>query len=238
MMPLILSQRNDSLQEWMDRDDCDRELLMNTYRQFGRINRLLSGWDRIYRNHIKPIFQTEHRSVSILDIGCGGGDILAYLQQIAELDRFNAEFTGIDPDPRSIDYLQKQRWPDNIRFRGISSSELLREGKTYDVVISNHLMHHLHPPQLRSVCRDAEALATKKVIFSDIERSDIGYLSFSVFAPLLFRNSYIVKDGRISIRRSYRKDELRRLLSGRWTIKRQFPFRLLAILNLSEDHAE
>lgn len=228
-MPLILSQRNDNLTEWMDRPDCDAELLQNTYRQFTTINRLLSGWSSIYKNHIKPILAKKQGRSSILDIGCGGGDIIRLLHKHCEMDGYEVEFTGIDPDSRSMEYLSSRDWPDSVTFRAVFSHTLVEESRKFDIVISNHLVHHLTGPQLRSVCSDAEKLTRELVIFSDIERSDLGYISFSMIAPLIFRNSYIVKDGKISIRRSYRKPELAQQLPQNWSVKRMFPFRLLAI---------
>lgn len=228
-MPLFLTDRNPDLTEWMDRPDCDWELLFNTYRQFSRINRLLSGWTSIYRDHIGPVLQQKNGTVSILDIGCGGGDIIRLLDRLCKQDGFQAEFTGIDPDTRSIEFLATQEWPKNIQFMPVHSGDLVQQNHRFDMVISNHLIHHLTDASLRSVCRDARHLADSKILFSDIERSDLGYLSFRIIAPLLFRNSYIVRDGLISIKKSYRKEELQNALPGRWIVQQKFPFRLLAI---------
>lgn len=228
-MPQFLSKRNPGLVEWMDRPNCNRDLLFNTYQQFSRINRLLSGWKSIYKTYLRPVIVKKSGKASILDIGCGGGDVLHLLQTFCRADGFDVRFTGIDPDPRSIQYLSALKWPENVQFKPQFSYQLVKENQLFDIVISNHVMHHLKENELTAVCADAEKLAGQLVIFSDIERSDIGYAMFSTIAPLLFRNSYIVPDGLISIKRSFRKEELDNLLSGRWVVERQFPFRLLAI---------
>lgn len=234
-MPLILKNRNPHLIEWMDRDDCDKDLLFNTYDQFDRINRLLSGWSGIYNNYIKPhILKAEanpDQPFTILDIGCGGGDIIRYLNDLCTNDGFHVLFTGIDPDTRALDYSNQSSQPHNINFFSERSDELVKENRTFDIVISNHLMHHLSSGELISICNDASALAKIGVIFSDIERSDIGYIFFQTFAPLLFRNSYIVRDGLTSIKKSYRKKELLSQLPEGWAVVRKFPFRLLALNN-------
>lgn len=228
-MPLFLSERNEKLVEWMDRPDADPELLSNTYSQFSRINRLLSGWKKIYNDFIKPEIIKNSRKASILDIGCGGGDIIRYLSNLSSQDGFEVTLTGIDPDERSIRYLKRQHWPNGVDFYQKSAEDLLRENHSFDIVITNHLVHHLTNREVTGMCQSAEKLAKKLVLFSDIERSDFGYLSFQLAAPLLFRNSYIVKDGLISIRKSFRKHELEQLLPEEWIVQRRFPFRLLAI---------
>lgn len=229
-MPLILKNRNPDLIEWMDRQDCDIELLFNTYRQFKMINRLLSGWDKIYRHYIKPHLIYSSKPVSILDIGCGAGDILMYLRNLANKDGFRLNLTGIDPDPRAMEFVKHHILSDEIRFYPYRSNEMIKEGRRFDIVISNHLLHHLNRKEMSEILKDAAKLARKVVIFSDIERSDIGFAAFGLIAPLLFRNSYIVKDGLISIKKSYTEKELSNVFPEAWNVQRQFPFRLLAIL--------
>lgn len=228
-MPQLLSNRNPDLTEWMDRPDCDRDLLFNTYRQFSRINRLLSGWKSIYKTYLQPIIERNGGKATLLDIGCGGGDVLRILHKFCRQDGYEVQFTGIDPDQRSFDYLSGLKWPENFDFKPVLSDQLVRENRRFDMVISNHVVHHLKEKELTELCSDAEQLANRLVLFSDIERSDIGYALFSAIAPLLFRRSYIVQDGRISIKRSFRREELQALLPGGWVVQRQFPFRLLAI---------
>lgn len=228
-MPLFLQNRDVHIKEWMDSADCDPELLTQTYRQFTTINRLLSGWGVLYENYIKPILvKKQSGKASILDIGCGGGDVIKYLIDKIKKDGLNVSFTGIDPDQRSIDYLSTLEWPDDVEFKAVTSNQLKDEGLTYDIVISNHLLHHLSEDEIIAMCHDSESLCKDLILFNDIERSDIGYLSFSVIAPILFWNSYIAADGKISIKRSFRKSELQKVIPEGWQVSRKFPFRLIA----------
>lgn len=232
-MPLFLKHRNENLTEKMDQPNCDRELLFNTYQQFTTINRLISGWQQIYKNHIRPVFEDQSKTYSLLDIGCGGGDIIKLLDRLTKKDGIHLQFTGIEPNKQAIQFLTDQKWPENISFIQATSDNLVQRHRSFDIVISNHLVHHLLKPELENICEDAKKLAEKKVIFNDIERSDIGYASFKVAATPLFRNSFIVEDGLTSIKRSFRKNELQHALPDGWRVQRQFPFRLLAIYDAS-----
>lgn len=217
----------------MDQPDCDKDLLFNTYQQFSTINRLISGWQRIYKNHIRPVFKDPYKCYTMLDIGCGGGDIITILDKLAKRDGIELQIKGIDPDERAIQFLSNQKWPANITFRKAYLNELIQENQSFDIVISNHLIHHLKNTELHTICENAEKLAGQKIVFNDIERSDIGYASFKVAATPLFRNSFIVEDGLTSIQRSFRKSELQEVLLNGWKVYRQFPFRLLAIYEAS-----
>lgn len=225
-MPVILSERNADLVEFMDRDDCDLELLENTYQQFSVINSLISGWKGIYQKEIKPLLR-KGEITTLLDIGFGGGDIPQKLSKWAKEDGYKLQLTAIETDERAVQYVEKSgQKSESVSFRHCASGDLVEEGRIYDIVISNHLIHHLSDAELLRLLQEAEQLARQKVIFSDIERSDIGFALFSGIAEVLFRNSYIVKDGRISIRRSFTQAELASLVPENWTVKRQFPFRL------------
>jgi len=228
-MSLLLRERDAHLKEFMDDPDCDLDLLHATYKQFQTVNKLLGGWHQIYKSHIRPALSAAGDDATLLDIGCGGGDILSLLDSFCRRDNLTVHFTGIEPDVRAIHYVEKQEWPENFTFLNTTSHELVQQNSAYTVIISNHLVHHLSAAELNQVCSDAEKLAQTKVIFSDIERSAIGYMCFKTIAPLLFRNSFIVADGVRSIRRSYKKDELDQRLPNTWSVRRQFPFRLLAI---------
>lgn len=225
-MPLFLRHRKPQLQELMDDPNCDTEKLQNTYRQFKTINKYLSRWDLIYKKEIKPVLKQNNGKSSLLDIGFGGGDIPLRLSRLARNDGYHLEITSIDSDLRSLDYAQTLESPSNIFFRHALTTDLINEQACFDFVISNHLLHHLDKPAFKKICCEAETLATKKVIFNDIERSDLAYLFFTILTKFLFRNSFIFYDGRISIKRSYTLNELAEIVPIGWKVRRIFPYRL------------
>lgn len=237
-MPLFLSNREPQLREKMDEPDCELITLRNTYEQFGTINKLLGGWDKIYRNWIRPVLLKESGTASILDIGCGGGDIIRALSKMTMEEGLEVSFTGIDPDLRAIDFSREKNHDHFSEFIACTSADLVDMQQTFTIVISNHLLHHLNDENLKNVCKDAEQLAARLVIFGDIERSDLGYGCFRAIAPIVFKNSFIAEDGMISIRRSYRSDELGDKLPPGWEVYTQFPFRLLAIHQTNEIKTE
>lgn len=226
-MPIFLSERQPELVEIMDRENCNPVLLQNTYRQFSTINLLLSQWKIIYKTEIKPLMNTS-TSYSLLDIGFGGGDVPIKLSEWAEKDGFNLQITAIEIDRRAFEYALTLQKPDSVTFLHCSSAELMADNRKFDFVISNHLLHHLNK-LTDQVMEEAKSLARKKVVFNDIERSDVGYLLFTIFARLIFRKSFITADGLTSIKRSYTYKELKQVAPEGWKVKRIFPFRLLLI---------
>ncbi len=209
--------------ELMDLPDCDPRLLDNTYRQFGVVNRVLSGWRRLYRRELRPVLTAGSGSGTLLDIGCGGGDLAVMLARWAERDGLTLRITGIDPDPRAAAFASKRPPVRGVEFRQAHSADLVQEGRTYDAVISNHVLHHLAQEELQQLLEHSELLSTQKALHNDLRRSPAAYALFGV-AALPFRNSYIRADGLTSIRRSYTPPELSALAPPGWTVERTAMF--------------
>ncbi|HET8866347.1 MAG TPA: methyltransferase domain-containing protein [Gracilimonas sp.] len=227
-MPSFLQRRQPNLTEQMDRDNCDSVLLKNTYLQFPLINQLLSQWKRIYKNELRPLM-SENRTYSVLDIGFGGGDVPVKLAKWAKEDKIQLNITAIDTDRRAFDFVQKKYPEGLITWKHASSTDLVLKKAQFDFVISNHLLHHLKDSEVSTLLREARELAAQKVIFNDIERSETGYFLFNTFSRLIFKNSFITQDGLTSIKRSFTRNELEKLVPSSWKVKRMLPFRLLLI---------
>lgn len=231
-MPLLLHSRRPGLTEQMDRPDCDPRLLRRTYRQFAVLNRLISRWDYLYRSEIRPLLASRGGGpVRLLDIGFGGGDIPARLARLARDDGYRLEVTAVDTDPRAVDYATRHHAGSGVRYRLASPARLLEEGEegSYDLVTSNHLLHHLAPEELPGLLRQARALARGPVLFCDIERSDWAWLLFGLLSRPFFRRSFITRDGLLSIRRSYTRRELRESTPPGWEVRALPLFRLLLV---------
>ncbi len=228
-MAIILNKRRPGLIEYMDHENVDLAKLFRTYDGFRVINPLLARWKHIYRSQIKPVLARDPQKVhTLLDIGCGGGDVMESLSRYAANDGFKLSVTGIDPDANAEAYLRLRNPSVHIHFRKAKSSELVGEGLKFDFVISNHVMHHLDDKALIVLTNDAKALARNLVLFNDIERGDLAWLVFNLTWPFFWR-SFITPDGLTSIRKSYTRSELSRLLGIEWHVKRVFPYRLLLI---------
>ncbi|MEX2477741.1 MAG: methyltransferase domain-containing protein [Gracilimonas sp.] len=225
-MPSFLSRRQPDLAEEMDRDDCNPALLENTYQQFPLINKLLSRWKWVYKRELLPLM-AEKRTYTLLDIGFGGGDVPVKLATWAKKDGIQINITAIDTDRRALDFVQ-EKYPERlINWRHASSTDLIQKKERFDFVISNHLLHHLKNEQILTILKEARELAVQKICFNDIERNDAGYFLFNIFSRMVFKDSFITKDGLTSIKRSFTKNELEELTPDGWNVKRVFPFRLL-----------
>lgn len=225
-----LGTRDVGATEEMDDPGCDPQRLARTYASFRTVNALVAGWRSTYRHVLRPHLRREGVN-TLLDVGCGGGDISRALARWARGDGFTLSVTGIDPDPRAHAWASRQPPVDGVRYRRVRSEELVSEGARFDLVVSNHLLHHLDASQLQGLLQDSERLARHAAVHSDIQRGRLAYSLFSAGTWPFFRGSFIREDGLTSIRRSYTASELREQVPPRWDVRTRGKFRLLLTLD-------
>ena len=227
MPRFFLKERNEDLIELMDDPACDPDRLTRTYDWFAVLNPWLARWNAVYASDIRPMLRVD-RPTRILDIGCGGGDLLRLLGSLAARDGFAVSLHGIDPDERAIMHAVGKDSPVDIDYRTKHSSVLVSEGERFDIVVSNHVLHHLNSGQLRGLLEDSEALSDGLVLHNDIRRDDLAWLSFWPVGWWC-RGSFILQDGLLSIRRAWHPDDLEGILPPSWEVVRREPFRSLLI---------
>lgn len=237
-MPFLSRRAADAVEE-MDRPDCDPAMLQRTYSQFELINRAVSGWRRTYLRQLRPYLEmapagAAPRTATLLDIGCGAGDVARSLARWAAADGLRVAITAIDPDPRAFAYAASRPAVPGLTFRRAFSSELVTEGARFDLVISNHILHHLAPAELDALLADSRLLCRRMSLHSDIARSTPAYLFFAAGTLPFFHRSYIRRDGLTSIRRSYTAPELRRAVPPDWQVRQDSVFRLHLVFEPAE----
>jgi 2-polyprenyl-3-methyl-5-hydroxy-6-metoxy-1,4-benzoquinol methylase len=230
MIAAPLVRRDTELRELMDDPHCDPVRLRRTLERFGLINRLVAGWGGVYRRHIRPqLLARGGCDARILDIGCGAGDVLRGLVARARADGFAVSGLGLDPDERSLRVARAARPMPGVEYMLGRSGDLASRGDRFDIVVSNHLLHHLSEPELTAVLDDSRALSRGVSLHSDIHRSALAYAAYAIGVTPLAFGSFLHTDGLRSIRRSHTTFELEGLVPAGWRVERPAPFRLLAV---------
>lgn len=225
-----LSTRASDARELMDDPDADIGMLERTYERFRLVNALVSRPGLLYRRDILP--RARLRPLRILDVGAGGGDVCRMIAARLRRDGLSAEITALDADERAIRWAADRDGGAGVRYRCAFAEELVAAGEQFDVVFSNHVVHHLSDAQLRGLLDDSTRLvgADGVVVHRDIARSRAAYALYGaatgLFASTLFRGSFIREDGLISIRRSYTPTELASVAPPGWTVRFGLPSRL------------
>jgi 2-polyprenyl-3-methyl-5-hydroxy-6-metoxy-1,4-benzoquinol methylase len=222
--------RDTEATERMDDPAADPQLLDRTYEQFYWINTVIGRWHQTYRSWIRPLLR-RGRPNTILDIGCGGGDVTRAVARWSLRDGFASSILGIDPDHRAFAHANAKPALPGLGFRRAYSADLVAEGKQFDVIISNHMLHHLNSSELVGLLCDSEQMCRSRVVHADLQRSPVAHALFSAGTWPLFRRSFIREDGLTSLRRSYTKAELGAVAPRGWHVVHQRPYRNLLMFD-------
>lgn len=165
----------------------------------------------------------------LLDVGFGDGDMLRAIGKWADRRGIVAELVGIDLNARSV-AAARERTPATmpIDYRTGDYADLAGEG--WDCVVSSLVAHHMTRDQLVAFLRFMDREARAGWFVNDLRRSSFAWLGYPLLARLMNWHPIVRHDGRLSIARSYRKEEWTPLLASAGVegaaVERVFPFRL------------
>jgi 2-polyprenyl-3-methyl-5-hydroxy-6-metoxy-1,4-benzoquinol methylase len=169
------------------------------------------------------------RSLRLLDVGFGDGDMLRKIARWAQARDLAADLVGIDLNPNSI-AAAEQRTPPAAPIRYYAGDYSDLAGKGFDCIISSLVAHHMTREELIRFLAFMEREGLRGWFVNDLHRHRLAYLGFPLLAQLMRWHPIVRADGQTSIARSFRPSEWPPLLAEAGAagaaVKRVFPFRL------------
>jgi 2-polyprenyl-3-methyl-5-hydroxy-6-metoxy-1,4-benzoquinol methylase len=204
--------------------DCLRDLAIVNILSFG-YRPTLNWLKRVFRN--TPPGQT----ISIVDIGSGGGDMLRQIAQSALGHKRKVALTGVDLNPWAAQYAKTVTPPSLLLTFETSDIFDFAVERKFDFAISALFTHHLNDEQLVRFLQWMERHTTRGWFINDLHRHPLAYFLFKYLSRLLRLDYMVQHDGAISVARAFTKADWVRTLSAagipmeRATIRWYFPFR-------------
>lgn len=198
-------------------DDLDTSqgwVIEQTLREITRVNELLGG-DYVTTTGLRKMIRDWpfDRPIRIVDIGCGGGDMLAKVHKWAQAEDVQVELTGVDFNPNIIDYAKSNtNFVSGLRFLAQDIYSQTFAEQKYDIVICCLFLHHFKDDELVTLLERLSAQATWGILINDLHRHPVAYYSIK-FLTRMFSSSYMVRyDAPLSVLRAFRKHEITALL--------------------------
>lgn len=212
--------------ELLDQDNIPFDDIKQNLKELNTINTLLGG-HHITLSGIKQLLPANEEEIHIIEIGCGGGDNLAYLQKKL---KGNIKYTGIDLKDSCIDFAKKT-YP-TIQFIESDYQSAIFDKKP-SIIFSSLFCHHFTDEQLVEQFKWMQANAEIGFVINDLQRHSLAYYSIKLLTKL-FSKSYLVKnDAPLSVARGFHKNELNELLIvsriEQFAIKWKWAFRYLVV---------
>jgi 2-polyprenyl-3-methyl-5-hydroxy-6-metoxy-1,4-benzoquinol methylase len=203
--------------ELVDDLSIDDPALRKNLRELEALNRWLGGRTTLLcalnKVFCKYSASFKDKTITVVDVGCGGGDLIRTVHAWAKAKKFSVKLIGIDANPFMIRYAETQIQTDSTtKFVTLNVFSDAFKAMRFDVACLNLFCHHLDDPQLVAMLQQLHKQASAAVIINDLHRHWLAYVSIEWMARLFGFTHLARHDGPLSVLRAFRKTELVRLL--------------------------
>ena len=178
-------------------------------REIAFINRYLGDGRALKKSLLHEIDECDLREFSVLDVGCGSGELLRMIAEFAANSKRKCSLTGIDLNPISSATTRSQssEFPEIASVQGDAFQLPFADG-AFDFAISSLFFHHLTDEQIPIVLKEMSRVTRRGLFVIDLHRDPVAYVGYKLFC-VAFRISELVRhDGSLSIRKGFRAGEL------------------------------
>ena len=210
--------------EILDGNNYSKEELFQNLKELEIINSKLGG-NKINKKGFQYLSKNKEQ-LRVLEVGCGGGDNLSFLQK-----KFpNNQFYGSDINPYCIEYSNKNRKA-NLEFFLQDAFELTEK---YDIIYNSLFCHHFSDDELVIHIKKLYQLSNLGLFINDLERNPIAYYSIKFLSKIFSKSRLVKNDAPLSVKRGFKKREWEVILKKagitNYKIKWCWAFRWLIII--------
>ncbi len=230
------SKRSDGL-EIMDDLDCKGEVVDQTLRELDAINHWLGG-NAVTLSGLKNLLSEvdSKKNISIVDLGCGSGEMLKLIARQAKHEGRLLKLIGIDANPNITTFAQEHsKGYDNIEFEAQNVFSKKFQERKFDIVLATLFFHHFDNEQLIKFFHHLKSQVRIGIVINDIHRHYLAYHSIKLLTNFFSRSSMVKFDAPLSVLRAFKKQELKNILSEagikNYSLKWKWAFRWQVIIN-------
>ncbi len=185
------------------------EMLRKTLDQIAAINKRLGG-NKATINGLHTLLKNKPRrsTVTIIDLGCGSGDMLREVADYGRKNDYLFTLTGIDANEFTVNYARKLS-VDYPEIRYIKMNVLGGEFDKleYDIALATLFLHHFQNEEIENMLGMLMKKVKTGIVINDLHRSRTAYYLFKLVS-LFISNPMVKNDGAISVLRGFKKNEL------------------------------
>jgi SAM-dependent methyltransferase len=207
---LVNTRHRNRNPEIMDDFALEGEALKLALDKIAQINQLLGGNRLTLKGVIKLLKKESHSGpVTIVDFGCGNGDMLRKLADFGFQNNLNLELIGVDANAFTVNYaIDLSRNYPNIKYRCEDMfSQFFNELK-FDIALCTLTLHHFENDKIIELLSLFNKNSKLGFVVNDLHRNPIAYRLFQALCFISRMNKMSRNDGLISILKGFKKEEL------------------------------
>lgn len=199
--------------ELMDDPQLDQRLHQQALSGLSRIN-WVTRTHRLFWHPIETYCrQNNLKSVSVLDLACGSGDLLIWLKTKAQSNGINLKITGCDLSPVALEAAQHRVEQEKLDAEFLQMDVL--DGilpVDHDVAVCSLFLHHLHDNDVVRLLQRMAETARHLVVVQDLLRCRWGHMMCWVGTRLISRSPIVRVDGPLSVAAAFTLAEIQELV--------------------------
>lgn len=219
-----LATRSDA-PEWMDEPTQTETAFRTALRDLEFLNQISFGYRPTLRWLDALVARTGVKSLSVLDVGAGGGDMLRRIAGWGAARGIALELTGLDRSPAAEAAARAAGTPGQWITSDLFD---LPDDARFDVVISALFGHHLPDAELVRFLPWMERHARHGWMINDLHRHAIPWCALWIGTRAMRLDPMVVNDSTISVARGFTRADWRRISAEAGVASRiawQLPFR-------------
>ncbi len=195
--------------ELLDDPSMSFEEIQLNMKELNTINSLLGGHAITLSGLRKIVSDRKDSSISVMEIGCGGGDNLKALWTWAIKGNSSIQFSGVDINPACISFA-KQVFPE-ANYLHADYRQLIFD-KQPDILFSSLFCHHFTDEELVEQLRWMYRHCKLGFFINDLHRHWVAYHSIRLLTAVFSRSRLVKNDAPLSVKRGFRRADWIRLL--------------------------
>ncbi|AFL82164.1 methyltransferase family protein [Aequorivita sublithincola DSM 14238] len=208
---IAFSNKHRSIQaEIMDDLDFQGEEMKHLLDDLKNVNKWLGG-NSITIDGLKELLKNHpnDKILTILDIGCGDGELLRKCTDFGKKNNFNFKCIGIDFNQNILEIAENRssNYP-NLTFKKVDvflEEELI---PNCDIALCTLFLHHFSNEQIENLLKTILKKTEIGLIVNDLQRSKQAFFLFKIVSKLFLKTKTARHDGLVSIARGFKKNEL------------------------------
>lgn len=199
--------------ELLDRNDIPFDDIKRNLQELDFINRNLGGHDITLDGIVGLIKNQMHFNsrVTVVEIGCGGGDNLRAIRNWAEKIHFPVQLKGIDINPECIAYAKQLKRNRGIDFIVSDYKEVFFDQKP-DIIFCSLFCHHFTEQELVFMLQWMQYNSRIGFFINDLHRHWLAYYSIKLLTKFLSKSYLVKNDAPLSVQRGFKRKEWNNIL--------------------------